>query len=1477
MKKLLAIVLMMLTLLTLTVTVMASDADFVGEKEFTLASYNGVQRYTNSDQLAQQLEDSAFWLLDQKDNYNLKFVGFVGRMTTGSSHRFASAGSNDNTLIELSFGDSAWNAQNKRFTYAANALISEDMPIGISIGLNDYIPDGRRRDNLMATYMPAENYVIEGKGGYLDENNSYVIIENNGTKYLVFSLELWPRTGTLDWFIETVNANTDKYVIVYTSSFVDDSGKMYTMWDWNTGFNPAGVTTFLKGYNLTNIDKARDGEGIWNYAMAQFDNILAIISSHVNVSGILTNKVTNANGVETALIAANANSGANATAPTVLLTKISEDNKEITVAWSTAFKGVNESSIATVKLDKLGTLKEPTIDTSLPQIALQYNGANSAYIYGYEGNTFRPNANMTRAEACTIFARLLLGKQTIPDGYTTRFTDVKEGDWFHNAIAYLDETGYFFRLTSDTYKPNEPITRAEFVELANFTSSLKGTKDAVFTDVPEDHFYYDSIRAAAASGLVNGYEDNTFRPDKTITRAEVVTVINRLLGLSVSERTVAADKLENEFVDIATHWGRLNVLMASNSNVHGQYYYDVSLDGITETSSDYTFANKHFSIKISKKDARILEVINLYTGEDILATTSNSYFISQTNAKGSLVAPSKLETEGNRIKVTFKNKTVAYMIVDVEDNYMTFEIDSHLPAKTTKQITFANITVKSAIAEQGYLLNGIGMSAWTNPVYKGYRHNANGTIAYAYTVYETGTMGAKLGIAFSKKEDAISHLQEITDAIDPSVGLVSKAGGAYAREWEPNFGDYAFCTNLDPENFDETIALLKELDIDQYDIHQSSTGTFTQGDFTFQYTETGTPEEYYEKFGKKFEEAGVDTILHTYAYYIAPASTKILSDPKWQKDLELMPDQYTLRKRLSKTNRNVPTVEDATNIDVNAAFFRKTSRYVMIDNEIIYVGQGTTSGLINCQRGACGTTASTHEAGTPIYHLSGYFSMLVPKLGSDLFYHIADNTADAYNRGGFSMLYIDAIDGLSRHLPEGTETWYWFHMFLHRIVSQCKVQPQVETSASAPSEWNVRGRQGAWDYANYSNTSLKRFNKNHIESNKSSMNTNMTSTLGWYNFFTDGSQALKNTFYRTMFTDVLDFVGSNAILYDMSMVYNPFGVRSINDNPFHKANVLYYYNMYSKLRKSHYFTEEAKDKVKAIDGEWRVIEKNGKYFFQRRSYDFVNYGSAIGVQDKLEGNNIFTPQSPFIRIESRFSTLFENKQTLLEFDETQAVGTANVVKTFNPVNLANNGYIINVRVKGTGADGDAMLISLAAGANGESDGRRDHFIDLNYEGWREFVFIDFDNGDYDIDKYKFNGISTTGASYNTYRFSPSQGAINRLTIRTTGATGGNAMIDDVFYMTHTEAPIKNPTVTVGSQTMTFNCEMKGGEYLEYSPETGKAILYHNAEQTTEEVTYTGSINVASGKYTASFSAEAQTNAPIRARLTFGFSGQEIGN
>ena len=1167
----------------------------------------------------------------------------------------------------------------------------------------------------------------------------------------------------------------------------------------------------------------------------------------------------------------------NESGPTVLLTKFSEDNKEITFAWVSAFGTVIEKSAQTIKLNNIATLAESLVDNSLPKITPQSNGTNKAYILGYEGNTFKPNANMTRAEACTIFARLILGVQSIPNGYTTRFEDVKKSDWFYNAVAYLDETGFFFRNKNTTYAPNEPITRAEFVDLANAASALnKGNKLINFADVPTDHFYYDSIIAAAGAGLVNGYEDGTFRPDNTITRAEVVTVINRLLGLKATERTISLEHIENEFVDIKAHWARLNIIMASNSNVHTANYYKADLDGVTQKGSDIIFKNKHFSIALSKKNGKITSFTNLYTGDDIKSGTG-SQFISLTNTSGANVLPSSLEIENNAIKISFKNYGAIYMLVDVTDNYMTFEIDSELPSGISK-ITFANIstTLTTANTDNDFMLNGIAMSYWTNPVNKGYSPTANSTIAHSYSQYDAGTTGAKMGVVFSKKADAIKYLQELTDAIDPAVGLTSKAGGAYALDWEGNFGDYAIILDLNPDLLDQNLKLARELDIDQIDIHQGSK-TFRQGDFFFHNTESGTAAEYYEKTGKKIADAGIKTGLHTYAYYINYNASGILADPKWQSDLERLDDTYTLRKRLTKTAANIATVEDATKFDTTATFFYKNSRYILIDEEIIYVGQGTSSGFINVKRAQCGTNLEKHEEGTKIYHLSGYFNMFVPKLGSNLYFHIADLTAKVYNEGGFDMIYLDAIDGLSKHLPEGHETWYYFHEFVHRIVSQCERTPIIETSSSAPSEWNVRGRCGAWDTAN---RSIKKMIGEHLKANMSAMNSNQATTLGWFDFCPDSNPTagMKNTMQKTIFHDDFDALGMGALLYNTSIVFNSssFNAEAIMSSPFRYDNIKYYTETYSKLRKSQYFTKDTIEKVKAIGGEWKVIEKNkGEYAFLQMYYNASNLTYAPDYTiNSVSCNNPFKTQTPFIRIESRYSTLFENEITLYDFKEMNA---SPVTKSISPVDMTVN-MAMTLRVKGTGNDGDAILLSMVGGVtSGESGGRADYFIDLNFEGWRDVVLLDLDSAEYDTQKYVFSGIGTNGMQYATYRTIANYGAINTLYIRTTGKTADNALIGELKAYTQTEAPIKNPTITVGSSTVTFNCSMKGGEYLEYDPLTGKAILYHNASETKEEVTFTGKLSVPAGSFKAVYTAEAETNAPVRARVVLGFSGQEITN
>ena len=153
-----------------------------------------------------------------------------------------------------------------------------------------------------------------------------------------------------------------------------------------------------------------------------------------------------------------------------------------------------------------------------------------AYVIGYEDGTVRPDGSITRAEVATIIFRLLDGE--VRDGNLTTvndFTDVNEGDWYNTAISTLVKLGIIDGRTATTFDPNAPITRAEFATLfARFDES--GIEpDSDFKDIAT-HWAREYIERAAALGWINGYEDGTFRPDNKITRAEAMTMINRVLN-----------------------------------------------------------------------------------------------------------------------------------------------------------------------------------------------------------------------------------------------------------------------------------------------------------------------------------------------------------------------------------------------------------------------------------------------------------------------------------------------------------------------------------------------------------------------------------------------------------------------------------------------------------------------------------------------------------------------------------------------------------------------------------------------------------------------------------------------------------------------------------------------------------------------------------------------------------------------------------
>ena len=175
-----------------------------------------------------------------------------------------------------------------------------------------------------------------------------------------------------------------------------------------------------------------------------------------------------------------------------------------------------------------------TVINKLTETPVLNSEDHVAYIVGYPDGTVRPGREITRAEVATIFFRLLT--EEARDAYwsqTNPYPDVKATDWFNNAVSTLTNMGIINGYEDGTFRPNNFITRAELTKIAVcfFTTADEyfGKKSS-FSDVPETAWYARFIAAAEELGLINGYPDGTFRPSNPITRAETCTIVNRTLG-----------------------------------------------------------------------------------------------------------------------------------------------------------------------------------------------------------------------------------------------------------------------------------------------------------------------------------------------------------------------------------------------------------------------------------------------------------------------------------------------------------------------------------------------------------------------------------------------------------------------------------------------------------------------------------------------------------------------------------------------------------------------------------------------------------------------------------------------------------------------------------------------------------------------------------------------------------------------------------
>ena len=213
--------------------------------------------------------------------------------------------------------------------------------------------------------------------------------------------------------------------------------------------------------------------------------------------------------------------------------------------------------------------RRPTV-TIPDKVPTGLNGNDHyAYIVGYPDKTVRPQNGITRAEVATIFFRLLTDEtRNANSTKSNSYSDVAAGAWYNHAVSTLSAMGIVKGDSDGKFNPNAPITRAEFAAIAARFDDKANSTTADFSDIVS-HWAKNEISAASNNGWINGYPDGTFRPDNKITRAEAMTLVNRVLKrLPETAEDLHDDMIKWSDNSDVSQWFYLAVQEATNSHYY---------------------------------------------------------------------------------------------------------------------------------------------------------------------------------------------------------------------------------------------------------------------------------------------------------------------------------------------------------------------------------------------------------------------------------------------------------------------------------------------------------------------------------------------------------------------------------------------------------------------------------------------------------------------------------------------------------------------------------------------------------------------------------------------------------------------------------------------------------------------------------------------------------------------------------------------
>ena len=398
-----------------------------------------------------------------------------------------------------------------------------------------------------------------------------------------------------------------------------------------------------------------------------------------------------------------------------------------------------------------------------------YSHKDLTYIIGYPDESVRPDASMTRAEAATVFCRLYDGEYPVFQRRMSNgtFEDVETDYWFYKEVETLYNIGIVDGTDVHKFSPDEPVTRAEFAVMAARFANLDYDGGNIFEDVPAGHWAYSYINAAANAGWVEGYPDGSFRPDEPISRAEVVRLVNGMIN-----RNVTLDKLKelgvkcpyNDLVE--NHWGYCDLMEAtvphSAEEWHGLSYNDGNYNIIVEKFVDQNGKELAEAVTTAGKEEVSPKAIPAYEYCGYIRTITYQY----TNGDA---APSIEKTAD--VQTANVSDTLTYTIKLTNDEaassaWKEVVLTDEIPDGLTFMDGSVYVDNKAAqhSFENGLLTVSLGDIAAGQTVSVTFKATVNNDM-YNQTIYNTAVAEGTNGMVKDEEDNETGKYEDMDDGV----------------------------------------------------------------------------------------------------------------------------------------------------------------------------------------------------------------------------------------------------------------------------------------------------------------------------------------------------------------------------------------------------------------------------------------------------------------------------------------------------------------------------------------------------------------------------------------------------------------------------------------------------------------------------------------------------------------------------------------